>query len=85
MLFTWFRERVRRAFLAGVADAVTELDQGTIPTDDAVTTLRHRLGPPPAALPALPGPVAGNGEHGHLGDGQAGPAAGAANGRRGRR
>jgi hypothetical protein len=53
MFWSWIREKVKAAVLAGVADAAGELDgTGEGDTAQAVALLRTRL-----AL-ALPGPVA---------------------------
>jgi hypothetical protein len=49
----WIRASVRNAVLAGVGDALAELDAGG---DDATAAaaLRARLAPPSAPLPAPP-------------------------------
>jgi hypothetical protein len=52
MFFNWIREKVKNAFLAGLGDAIAELDSGTAETSGAVTCLRSRL-----RMPTLPGPV----------------------------
>ena len=55
MLFNWIRTKVRNAVLAGVNDAVEELDHsGDDAAGEAVSRLRLRLGYRPAeATPAL--------------------------------
>ena len=60
MLFSWIRNRVRDAFLAGISDGVAELEQdGPKDTTSAIATLRVRLTP---ALPApAPSEPEGNG------------------------
>jgi hypothetical protein len=53
MLWNFLRERVKQSVLAGVADALTELDgSADVGAADAVALLRARLSP------ALPAPAA---------------------------
>ena len=64
MLFNWLRNKVRNAILAGVNDAVDELDHGTEDTaGEAMCQLRLRLGYRPAeTAPALAGPSVADAE-----------------------
>jgi hypothetical protein len=58
MLWNWLREKVRTACLAGVADAVQELDgAGANEADEAVAVLRLRLGIVHRAGPLAAGDV----------------------------
>ena len=59
MLFSWIRNKVRNAVLAGVNDAVDELDHiGDDATVEAASRLRLRLGYRPCdPTPALAGPT----------------------------
>jgi hypothetical protein len=81
MLFSWIRSKVRNAVLAGVSDAVDELDHGGDgAAGEAANQLRLRLGYRPAeAPPALAAPAGADADA----EGAAGVASG--NGRRTRR
>jgi hypothetical protein len=55
IFFTWLRDQIRQAVLAGVADAAAELGEPSADTSAALANLRNRVLALPAPADAEPG------------------------------